>query len=303
MTHDRPAQPQRQAPTAEPAGSQSEGSFKDDPDLRLMIIRIVRQELARHSHLPRAKKPGRSRGRGRRGSGSELKRQQVWAREEDRRRQQRQDQGLLAVSHSEAEAHYRGRYISRGFRSWQCAAAESSNKAAAMAVAVQHSFSSTPRKASRDNLADKHQYLCWWRACRAVRAPFSPWPDPNAPAFVPTSAPSEGPLARTRAGSARAAVCIAAPKDIPGSAAEGDAKNSTVLQEERWHSWMENYHRMEDLARCEGCGKQARLWICDCGAGLCSSHCMGHCSFCGGEDSWDYTDSDSEDSDTLSEDY
>jgi len=68
---------------------------------------------------------------------------------------------------------------------------------------------------------------------------------------------------------------------------------------ERWHSWMEDYERTELQAICEGCGKTSRLWVCECGLRLCSGHCMGMCSNCGGEP-WESTDSET---DTLSEEY
>jgi hypothetical protein len=67
---------------------------------------------------------------------------------------------------------------------------------------------------------------------------------------------------------------------------------------------MADYERTEDPGICEGCGSTARLWICECGARLCSGHCacMGLCSTCGGELPRGGSTSDSED-DTLSEDY
>ena len=162
----------------------------------------------------------------------------------------------------------------------------------------------------RSNMAARDARECfgWWRAWRMAQSPFSPWPDPNAPAFVPLEASMEGPYTRTRATADRVdkgglAVLQALAIGTSNSIAEGEAKNNP---EELWHSWMDEYSRMEGSTNCEGCGKEARLWICDCGAKLCSSHCMGHCSNCGGEMSWGQTDcshSGSEYSDTLSEDY
>jgi hypothetical protein len=225
MTHGRfpSALPRRLAPTAAPAGNQSRDSFQDEPTLRILIVSIVHQELARHA--PKARLVQSKRSRGRRGSGSEAKRQQVWAKERARRKQQHQAQGLLDVSLHEAGRLHRARSISRGMRSWRCAAAESSKKEAAMQVAAEHTDSLTPRKA-RDHLASKHHYLCWWRALRAAKTAFSPWPDPNAPAFVPVTVPPHGAMTRTRTSVARAntAAHVEAPC-LSRSASEGDAKN------------------------------------------------------------------------------
>jgi hypothetical protein len=302
MTHDHflPALPERQAPTAAPAGSQSEGSSKEDPHLRLLITSIVLQELNLRDSRIRSDLPRRSKsfkGRGQRGSGSEVKRQQAWAKEKVRRQLQRQEQ-VLDASRQPAVRFHQGRSQSRGFLSWRRAAAESSKKAAAMAVAAEHRSAGTPRKESCDRLASVHHHLSWWRASRAVRAPFSPWPDPNAPSFVPPAASAQGPLTRMGAAAARAAPAAPAEVEaVSGSAPVGDAKNSS---DERWHSWMADYERTEQPAICEGCGKTSRLWICECGARLCSGHCIGLCSNCGGELPWESTDSDSY---TLSEEY
>ena len=164
-----------------------------------------------------------------------------------------------------------------------------------MKVAAEHRTAQALLRKARDRLANEHQYLCWWRAFRTAQGAFSPWPDPNAPTFVPLAAPSRGPITRMRA--AAAGTNTTSPK-LQSHTAE-NAKNNS---EERWHSRMADYERTQDPGICEGCGSTARLWICECGARLCSGHCMGLCSACGGELSWGSSDSHS-DSDTLSEDY
>lgn len=187
---------------------------------------------------------------------------------------QQQAQGTLNGSGRVAECHHQRRLTSRGLSSWRIAAAESSRKEAAMEAAMEHG---SP-KVARSHLASQHQCLCWWRAWRVAQASFSPWPDPNARAFVPL----EGPITRTRAAVIRD-VDAAPTTQVqcePAPAVQADPKNRS---EERWHSWMADYERMEDPSVCEGCGLTARLWICDCGARLCCGHCMGLCSTCGGE--------------------
>jgi hypothetical protein len=94
-----------------------------------------------------------------------------------------------------------------------------------MQVAAELRDSVTPRNA-RDRLASQHHHLCWWRAFRAAKTAFSPWPDPNAPAFVPVTVPPQGAMTRTRTSVARASTTaqVKAPC-LSGSATEGDAKN------------------------------------------------------------------------------
>ena len=291
------AQPKWQAPTAAPAGSQSEGSSEDDPNLRLLITSIVLQELALRDSRTRRDQPGRSKaskGRGRRGSGSEVKRRQAWAKEKARRQRQRQEQALDDSRRQPAVRLHHEKSISRGFLSWRRAAAETSRKATSMAVAAEHRSAGTPRKA-RDRLANAHHHLCWWRAFRAALAPFSQWPDPNAPSFVLPAAPPQGPVTKMRAAAARADTATSAPAELgffSGPVSMGDAENS-ASQDERWQSWMMDYQRMKEPGICEGCGSSAKLWIMP-GVTVCST--------CGGElirGGLDFTS----DEDTLSEDY
>jgi hypothetical protein len=94
-----------------------------------------------------------------------------------------------------------------------------------MQVAAEHRDSLTPRKV-RDRLASQHHYLCWWRALRAAKTAFSPWPDPNAPAFVPVTVPPQGAMTRTRTSVARAnTTAHVKAQCLSGSTSEGDAKN------------------------------------------------------------------------------